>query len=248
MKNREYKITDLLTSDGKRLNVDVDFTEDTDDFWVDYWGNNNYLGKIKKDPDSLSDGLRTSQYLLYRKKLPGLTERLVWEGMTLSSDVIITMMNFYNYSVVKALKDDPRFRPKVEKFMHTIYRIGGEIVFPQHQFSVNQKRGNAANDRFDLTLLCIQRYYEHSEDLPSVPLKNLLEVISNDSDFFDAFGSFKDYVDTFFLNDLVDNNYNTVLWIDNHERPKAHEYEILMEKQMEFLEKRSKRISDYEIN
>ena len=92
--------------------------------------------------------------------------------------------------------------------------------------------------------MCIQKYYEGFNDLPG-GMGTLLDVIKGDSFFFDAFGDFKGYVDFFFLNDLVDNNYDTVLWVDNTERPSEDEYETFMKNQMEFFEKRKKRISEY---
>lgn len=251
MIEQKYEIADLLTPDMKRLRVPVDFTKDTENFWVEYW-EKNPLGKIKTDPDSLSEGLRTSQYLLYCGKMPGLTKGekplLMWDGIRLSSDTIITMMNFSNYDVVKSMANDPRFRPKVEKFMRTIYTIGGEILFPRRPFnSINQVRGSSANDRFDVTLMCIQKYYGWGEVPQDKVPESLLQAIKNESEFFNRFGTFKNYVDTFFLNDLVDEDYNTKLWIENPKRPKADEYETFMQRQMEFLEKRNRRISEYEL-
>ena len=226
---------------------------DTKGFWDDYWDNNEY-GKIKKDPDEKSDSLRRSQMVLYRgRSLPDGSKMdlvfdfkplLKWNGIKLSSDTIITMLNFKNYVVMDRLKDDEKFRPAVERFMHRIYTIAGEILFPKHSGSINQIRGSAVSDRFDLTLLCIQRYYEGCDSLPG-GMGTLLDVIKGDSAFFDAFGDFKGYVDFFFLNDLVDSDYNTVLWVDNTEKPREDEYEMFMRNQMDFFEKRKKRISEY---
>ena len=251
-------IQSILTPDGKHINPNLDFTLDTKDFWKDYWTSNPF-GKINVDPDSKSDSLRTCHQLLYRRDLPDGTlfdlrfdfkPKYRWNDILLTNDTIVTPLNFRNYPLMQRMKDEPGFRGYIEDFMHRAYTIGGEIIFPVHgPNSINPVRGKAADDRFDLTLLCIQRYYEGSDDLPGKNGLNwLLDVIRSDSAFFDAFGSFRGYVDFFFLNDLVDENYDTMLWIDNPERPRdREEYDLFMRNQMEFLERRNRRIAEYEL-
>ena len=71
--------------------------------------------------------------------------------------------------------------------------------------NINGARGTNSkiNDRFDLTLECIRRYYFRKES----PLQ---EVLLRYSDFFELFENFKGYVDFFLLQDLVSNNYETI--------------------------------------
>lgn len=253
-----FRYDTILTSDFRHIDVTLDFTMDTKDFWTDYWADNPF-GKIKKDPDGMSDSLRVCHQRLYRRNLPDGTlfdlrfdfkPKYIWNGIKLSNDTIVTPLNFKNYPLMQTMKDEPGFRANIEDFMHRAYTIGGEIIFPVHgPNSINPVRGKVADDRFDLTLLCIQRYYEGSDDLPDKKGLNwLLDAIRFDSKFFDAFGSFRGYVDFFFLNGLVDGQYNTVLWIDNPERPRdREEYELFMRKQMAFLADRNRRISEYEL-
>jgi hypothetical protein len=83
--------------------------------------------------------------------------------------------------------------------------IGAYIIFPANQIdrkhTINQARGilRKIDDRFDLTLECIRRFYL-KEDSP------LQETLDRYSDFFRLFDSFQNYVDFFLLNDLVDEN------------------------------------------
>lgn len=58
-------------------------------------------------------------------------------------------------------------------------------------------------DRFDLTLECTRRHYQ-SETGP------LADTLKRYSAFFALFGSFKDYVDFFLLQDLVTENYSAI--------------------------------------
>ena len=75
-----------------------------------------------------------------------------------------------------------------------------------------------------------------------------MRLLNSSSQFFDAFGSFKGYVDFFFLNNLVDEDYNTKLWIENPGRPADRdEYELFMREQMTFLEGRNRLISEFKL-
>ena len=114
--------------------------------------------------------------------------------------------------------------------------------------TINGARGTNAKiaDRFDLTLACIRRYYH---DEPS-PLKDTLERYSF---FFDLFKSFTDYVNFFFLQDLVSSNYNHIKYFTEPDlafktppipQTKATYLEY-MENSMQFLNNRNNRIKRY---
>ena len=76
-------------------------------------------------------------------------------------------------------------------------------MFPKNKVdgcqTINQARGinRLIDDRFDLTLECIRRHYLSKQS----PLTQTLE---NYKEFFSLFVTFKEYVDFFLLNDLVD--------------------------------------------
>jgi hypothetical protein len=82
-------------------------------------------------------------------------------------------------------------------------RIGGYLVFPNNQIdrknTINQARGvlRLIDDRFDLTLECIRRFYI-SEPSP------LGETLARYAGFFYLFQSFAGYVRFFLLDDLID--------------------------------------------
>ena len=59
------------------------------------------------------------------------------------------------------------------------------------------------DDRFDLTLECIKRFYSK---LPSPLYKTLIKY----KNFFDLFESFENYVHYFLLQDLVDYKNNSI--------------------------------------
>ena len=89
---------------------------------------------------------------------------------------------------------------------------------------------------------CIRRF-DNNEQSP------LYYTLRDDIKFFELFVDFKGYVDFFYLNDLVSDDYKSVkfyLDFDNFERnPRPQnidEWEILYKKQIDFLNKRNLRI------
>ena len=119
--------------------------------------------------------------------------------------------------------------------------MGGMIVFPKHPNSINQVRGinRRICDRWDLTLECIRRHYSDEES----PLSRCL---NQDKRFFDLFVDFKGYVDFFYLNGCVTNDYSKVImWLDTElfvkdPLPKTvSEYESWVESQISFVKDRA---------
>lgn len=112
--------------------------------------------------------------------------------------------------------------------------------------SINQSRGihPKIQDRFDLTLECIRRFYLGE---PS-PLANALSPYNS---FFQLFGSFPGYVDHFLLNDLVSDDYSSVrFWTDfdnftTDALPAAsiEKYREYMSRSMAFITARNERIT-----
>ena len=99
---------------------------------------------------------------------------------------------------------------QIPKAVNEIYSagstIGAYIIFPNNQIdkkqTINGARGcnGKIDDRFDLTLECIRRFYLGLQS----PLH---DVFLRYRDFFGLFGDFRGYIDFFLLQDLVTENY-----------------------------------------
>lgn len=242
-----------------RLNTAFDFTTDSKGYWDGMWENDPELGVSKVDPDAKSDTLRYYQYLLYRRELPNgeffdlqyhTKPNLVWNGKKFSSDSIIVSFRYRRYPVIEEISSRPDFRESTERYLREAYTIGGEMLFPVDP-SINTARGfnnSSVSDRFDLTIYCIQMYYEGTESLNDYGLDRLLDAVRKNGDFFDRFLDFKGYVDFFLLQDAVDENYETILYLDYIGRPRSVEdYDSFLEKELEFLRKRNKRIAEMDL-
>lgn len=209
-----------------------------------------------RDPDVGSPTLRRYHRLLWSKKLPNgevmqLTHDkggyLKWRDLELGSDAMINGL-FYERAkksipeLKRILKDYDAF---VDDFEHSSWTIGGEIMFPRHDNSMNQLRGTNPyiKDRWDLTLECIRRFYL-GEDSP------LYKVLDRDRDFYELFVDFKGYVDFFFLQDCVSEDYSAVIfWQDDCDFSKTMplpkspgEHLVWLEKSQEFIAKRAERM------
>lgn len=167
----------------------------SDSFISIYWHREN-MQKIVRDVSS--NITKTSEYIQFKKE----TEQL---------DDCTKTIRCYN----EDWQQNNPFKLFIWRYLQKSNTIGGFIVFPKHDnLTVNTARGNSdkIKDRFDLTLECIRRYYENSEkplkDNSYNPLFSNLnkEHIQKDIDFFEMFGSFKNYVDFFCLQDWVDVN------------------------------------------
>ena len=240
------------------LDVRFDFTSDTPNYWEGFWENRNGLGTGSADPDTDSPMLRRFHKVLWGRKLPnGRTMKLSddplgyleWEGMRFSSDSIAVGFRYERCrqlieSVESSMTDYHGF---VEDFMRKAYTIGGSIIFPRHRNSINQIKGTnrSISDRWDLTLECIRRFYAGEES----PISWCLE---QDRDFFDLFVDFRGYVDFFFLQDCVTEDYSEViLWLGNEpfeEDPLPRSVDAYLSwigKNLDFVAKRNSRIENY---
>lgn len=212
-----------------------------------------------KDPDYASETLKSYHQLLWSKPLPngqvmelttGKGFYLRWNDFYLGSDSIIVSFIHARYKhkqlIMDSIPDFPKYR---ENYLKKAYTIAGSIVFPQVRWSMNQARGCSRKiaDRWDLTLECIRRFYAGETS----PLDTALQRSEN---FFKLFVDFKGYVDFFFLQDCVDEYYNVKFWLDtplfiSDPMPDSVEsYKAWIEKELEFVEKRGKRIEIYKKN
>ena len=242
------------------IDVSFDFTSDTPGYWDGYWERMNGLGGCgKKDPDSCSPTLLGYSRRLWSRVLPNVERMeleiprhrgyLVWNAMRLSCDSITCSFRYArNEKMIRevyASMDD--YKSWIENFTRRSYTLPGEMIFPMHVKSMNQQRGmnRKIRDRWDLTLECIRRYYA-GEDSP------LADVLNSDRDFFDMFVDFRSYIDFFFLNDCVTDDYSRVnIWTEWHGfstdalPASVPEYFGFMNRQGRFLENRRRRMQDF---
>ena len=239
------------------IDVNFNFTSDTPKYWDNYWGKDPLFGGPTYDPDNASSTMRLYQKLLYSKPLPnGETmdlkigsgsKYLTWKDFRFGSDSILASVRYVNYRdmIERVAERLPNYQEFMENFLHKAYTIGGEIIFPKRTWGINPSRGcnYQIKDRWDLTLECIRRYYL-GEDSP------LYSCLIKDKAFFDLFVDFKGYVDFFYLQDCVTEDYSRVkFWIGNGEfehfpLPKTvDEYLTWIENELDFVAKRNARIA-----
>ncbi|WP_207654129.1 DUF6994 family protein [Pseudobutyrivibrio ruminis] len=241
------------------IDVTFDFTRDSYRYWEGFWNRKDGLGAGFSDPDSSSPTLQEYHRILWSKELPNGeimdlksgsgSYYLTWKDYRFGSDSIIVSFRYYHYKEIieQAMAQLVDYKAYYEDFLHKSYTIGGMIIFPKHNNSINQNKGTnkLISDRFDLTLECIRRFYFNE---PS-PLSDVLE---QDRKFFEVFVDFKGYVDFFFLQDCVSSDYNKVIIWDGkgdfteNPLPKTVEdYFHFLDNELDFLQKRNARIREY---
>ena len=131
--------------------------------------------------------------------------------------------------------------------------IGAYIIFPanriKNKMTINGARGlnRQIKDRFDLTLLCIKKFYEQKNS----PLDEVLKRYGN---FFNLFKNFKGYVSFFLLNDLVNEDFSIRFFLpfknfeDNPLPENLREYLIYKKNVGNFISKRNQRMLSSTIN
>lgn len=215
------------------------------------------------DPDARSPTLRSHHKLLWSKPLPNgklfdlndasslayLHHKSELGEFVLSSDTTNS-----GYRQVGHMQHIRRQIPKeeIEHFGTLIYSIGNMILFPGRKvdgkFTINQTRGchRFIGDRFDLTVECIRRHFQN-ETSP------MAETLKRYDDFFMLFTDFRGYVDFFFLQDLVADNYSSVRFFlpfsdFGHQSPYPRtvaEYKKYMQGAIRYIKARNKRIHKY---
>ena len=241
------------------IDVNFDFTSDTPRYWDGYWERKDGMGGGIKDPDFYSPMMRKYHQLLWSKPLPngevmeledGRSKfYLRWKDFYFGSDSILASFRYWkNRQLIKEVEQDVGdYQAYMGNFVRTSYTIGGEIILPSRTMGINQSRGFSPKikDRWDLTLECIRRYYNDEES----PLS---KVFNQDKAFFDLFVDFKGYVDFFFMQDCVSDDYKEVkLWLDTplfkpYPIPEdVKSYKEFINIELEFLRKRNERIRIY---
>ena len=143
---------------------------------------------------------------------------------------------------------------ELNHFFSLCSTIGAFIVSPAKRIdgkmTINGARGtnHKIQDRFDLTLECVRRFYAGEQS----PLSTTFERYSS---FFRLFENFRGYVEFFLLNDLVCSKFEEVkFWhqfssFDLSPLPQTiteyYDFKMSVEK---FVRKRNKRINSYAQN
>jgi hypothetical protein len=221
---------------------------------------NMYSDANGGDPDATSPTLRRYHKLLWSKPLPCgtlfdlrddrpgfylLHESALGE-YSLGSDAIT-----HSYKYPKSKKWlTTQIPDQVQELFDKGSTIGGYLVFPNNQLdrkqTINQTRGilRAIDDRFDLTLECIKRFYGNQ----SSPLE---DVLNRYASFFRLFQTFQGYVQFFLLDDLIDEQGDVKFYLpfdDFQSPPKFNDvadYLIYKSAVESFVSSRSRRIEAY---
>ena len=221
---------------------------------------NFYSDSKGGDPDSTSPTLRRYHKMLWSKVLPNgetfelsdtkagsyLYHRSVQGEFFLGSDAITH--SYKNHKRKTWLTE--QIPGEVKELFDAGSTIGAYIIFPNNRIdgkhTINQARGvnSLIDDRFDLTLECIRRFYLSKES----PLYSTLLRYKK---YFELFQDFEGYIHFFLLNDLVDENGNIKFYLpfdDFITRPvfsDVGEYLSYKNEVIEFIGSRNKRIEDY---
>lgn len=213
-----------------------------------------------KDPDFASLTLKNYHKILWQKHLPdgrkfNLSEDSSFRylvGQVEDKQHFLTSDTICN-SYVKRKSMKPIVEPlmqDVEIFRKQAHSMAGFIVFPGKKVSglrtINQERGWLKNidDRFDITLDCIRRFYLGEAN----PLSATLNRYAS---FFELFTSFQGYVKFFLLEDLVESDYSSIKYFlplssaQNVLPRTSEEYVIFMKNAQVFLRNRNSRIESW---
>ena len=178
---------------------------------------NVYTDARGGDPDSTSPTLRAYHQLLWSKPLPNgqiftltankskpyLYHNSPLGEFFLGSDAITH--SYKNQTSKQAIVS--QIPTEVQGLFDNGSTVGAYCIFPNNKIdgkqTINQIRGTNSfiDDRFDLTLACIQRFYA-GEQSP------IYDTLLRYKSFFDLFGDFKGYVEFFLLQDLLDEQGN----------------------------------------
>jgi hypothetical protein len=223
-------------------------------------GFNMYSDANGRDPDVSSPTLRYYHKLLWSKPLPNgsnfaltinkpghyLYHKSPMGEFSLGSDAITH--SYKNQRKKKWLTT--QIPAEVQALFDLGSTIGGYLIFPNKQiernYTVNQARGTSRqiDDRFDLTLECIRRFYISAQS----PLEG---VLNRYSPFFQLFGTFKGYVEFFLLQDLVDDHGTVKFYLPFDRFQSApgfrdvDDYRAYKSRVESFIVSRNRRIADY---
>lgn len=213
-----------------------------------------------RDPDSASPTLKQYHKWLWSKPLPN--------GNIFQLDDNVSNAYLYHFSklgefflgsdaITNSYRSQKRKKwltsqipNEVDELFDMGCTIGAYILFPNKKINgkstINQARGvnSLIDDRIDLTLECIRRFYLGIDS----PLYNILLRYKP---FFDLFIDFNGYIQFFLLDDLIDKDGGIKFFQplnDLKVSPKFSDVKDFIEykkKVMKFIESRNKRIANY---
>ena len=212
------------------------------------------------DPDATSPTLRSYHKLLWSKALPSgdlfdlrddkpgyyLYHSSALGDFSLGSDAITH--SYKNQTNKKWLT--AKIPKEVQELFDHGSTIGAYLVFPNNQVdrkhTINQARGilRLIDDRFDLTLECIRRFYANKTS----PLE---ETLKRYSSFFRLFETFKGYCRFFLLDDLIDEQGTIRFYLpfaDFQSPPQfrdVNDYLVYKSRVESFINARSRQIEAY---
>ena len=216
-----------------------------------------------KDPDKYSKKLKDDHCSLWSRIAPNNSHLHFYvekniicceiDGIvrTFSPDSITNCFTYWDKT--KELREREDIKSLISDYKAIDYTIGSSLIFPiknddnSSKWTINKARGCSRKicDRIDLTLECIRLYYLDKET--NTPLKSCLV---KHSFFFNLFGSFKNYVKFFFLDDLVSSDYSQVLSLTetldfDNPLPTEANYADYIKKTIDFINNRNERIKRY---
>lgn len=212
------------------------------------------------DPDSTSPTLRKYHRILWSKLLSNGKTLELFDNKSgvylhhksdigeffLGSDAITHSYKYHKrkHWLTKQIPNE------VDELFNTGSTIGGYTIFPNNRIdggqTINQARGvnSFIDDRFDLTLECIRRFYSEEKS-------PLYETLLRYKNFFDLFENFIGYINFFLLEDLVDDDQKIKFYLpfnDFKTSPKftdINDYLVYKKGVMNFIKSRNKRIESY---
>ena len=209
----------------KYKSTDYHFCEDEKDCDIKI----NINGKCYKDPDKVSNRLYNDLSLLTNldfvdgknKDYHGefKYKHLIHNNLPFSSSYIGVLEY---YAKRKALYDELR----IGEFLNIFRTIGGHMIWPfndviiNNRYTISSARYNAGviYSRIDFILQAIKCHYLGKDYKHS---SILYEAINNEHKWFEEYGrgeeGFKSFIDSFLLNDFVDNDYNVLSLV--YDRP-----------------------------
>ena len=214
-----------------------------------------------KDPDSWSETLRKYHQVLWSKDLSsGMkfeldtdTQQLLHHKSTLGEFYLSSDSIGHTYSKTKSMHHIIKNMPPedIDAFFGLCSTIGAYIIYPSkrvdNKMTFNGARGvdSKIKDRFDLSLECIRRYYQDEES----PLS---ATITRYKEFFDLYRNFKEYINFYLLQDLVDDKCSSINFFlpfsDFNETPlpdNIEKYIVYKNNVTKFVTSRNKRILDW---
>jgi hypothetical protein len=211
------------------------------------------------DPDSTSPTLRNYHKQLWSKPLPNgkvfelrdnVSGAYLYHSSELGEFFLGSDAITHSYKNQKRKQWLIRQLPhKADELFKAGSTIGAYILFPNRRIqgkpTINQARGvnSLIDDRFDLTLECIRRFYLGIVN----PLNDTLLRYKS---FFDLFLDFNGYINFFLLDDLVDKAGRVKFYLpfNDYTAPpiftNTDDYLAYKSSVMQFIESRNKRIAD----